>query len=58
MNMITVKRYCELSGETIAAVNNRIARGIWRKGLHYSVVARRRRINLKEVEKWAGQPQA
>lgn len=32
---VTLKRYCEITGETAPAVRSRIQRGDWAEGLHY-----------------------
>lgn len=32
---VTLKRYCEITGETPAAVRAKIQRGEWAEGLHY-----------------------
>jgi hypothetical protein len=51
------KRYLELYGETEAAVENRIARGHWQLGVHYSrPKGGGTWVSLKAVNEWACQP--
>jgi hypothetical protein len=52
MNLVKQCRYIDISGDTKAAIDNRIAKGKWRRGQHYVVADKRRWINLIEVEQW------
>lgn len=54
MECVPLKKYCDESGETIAAVTARIERGIWQEGKHYYKVknVRERWIDKKAVQEW------
>ncbi len=53
LNWVTVKRYCELSGETEKAVEGKRSTGHWIKGVHWVLSPDNRvRINLEKVEEW------
>jgi hypothetical protein len=51
---IPLKMYCELYKETPEAVDNRIQRGIWKKGKEYHMIkgVKQRWIDLREVSQW------
>ena len=52
-SIVTLKRYCEITGDTPHAVHNRRRRGIWVDGVHCQVKARRRLwINVVVVNEW------
>ena len=55
LSIVPLKKYCELSGESIDAVTRRIERGVWAEGKQVKKIAnvRERWIDLEEVEKWA-----
>lgn len=56
LNFVLLRRYCELTGESVQAVHDRRRRGQWQDGKHCTVVdGRRLWINLPEVEKWIRQ---
>ena len=53
LNWVTVKRYCELSGETEKAVESKRQTEHWIKGVHWVLSPDNRvRINLEKVEEW------
>ena len=53
LNWVTVKRFCELSGETEKAVEGKRQTGHWIKGIHWVLSPDNRvRINLEKVEEW------
>lgn len=55
LDWVRLSRYCELTGETPAAVDNRIRAGVWLRDVH----ARRPDgskelwVNLRAVNDWA-----
>lgn len=52
-DVVTLKRYCEITGDTPYAVHNRRRRGIWVDGIHCHVKSRRRLwINVAAVNLW------
>lgn len=53
MKWVKLKKYCELSGDTLAAVHAKRKRGVWLEGIQ-SKVAPDGNIwgNLEEVDKW------
>ena len=55
MKVVPLKKYCQVSGETLAAVRQRIERGIWLEGIHYYKLAhvKERWIDIEAVEQWA-----
>ena len=53
MNWVRLKKYCELSGDTVDAVKWRRKTGIWADGKHSKVGPDKRIwVNLEEVQKW------
>ena len=52
LRWVMLNRYCELSGDTAAAVNARKRAGIWLQDLHYTSRGGRIWINLDEVQRW------
>lgn len=51
--IVTLKHYCEVTGDTPYAVHNRRRRGIWQDGVHCQVKANRRLwINVPAVNEW------
>ena len=52
MKWITLKRYCDITGETRNAIHKRRQRGIWLDGIHCQVRGRRLWINMEEAQKW------
>nr|WP_310616643.1 excisionase [Pantoea cypripedii] len=50
-----ISAYCQDTGDTPDAINKRIQRKIWKKGIHVLDVdgSRERWIDLDEVNKWA-----
>lgn len=53
-NCVPLSRYCHLYGESVEAVNKRIQRGLWQKGVHYHSVngVKERWIDLNAVSRW------
>ncbi|MEO8466285.1 MAG: excisionase [Gammaproteobacteria bacterium] len=49
---ITLAKYCELSGETPAAVRSRRQKGIWLDGKHTQVRDRRIWVNAEAAQRW------
>ena len=50
---VTLKRYCEMTGETRAAVHTRVASGNWVRGVQYSAPdGGAAWVNLAAVEEW------
>lgn len=51
---VTQKAYCQLYHESKDAIDKRIERGIWRKGVEYHMIdgVRERWIDLKAVSEW------
>lgn len=53
MTWITLKKYCELTGETSNTVHQRRKNGIWVDGIHCKIGPNNRLwINTEEVQKW------
>ena len=54
LRTVPLKQYCVISGESVAAVERRIERGYWVKGIHYFCVAnvRERWVDLVAVSEW------
>jgi hypothetical protein len=52
MQWVTLKKYCQDSGETPEAVRKRRQKGIWLDGLHTKVRNRRLWVNTKAAEQW------
>jgi len=54
VRLVTLKRFCELTGYTPDAVNKKVNTGVWMMG---KIVVKapdgRRLIDLQEYEKWA-----
>lgn len=56
VDWIPVKRYMQLYGESKAAINNRIARDLWTRGVHFNVVKGGGTwISIKGINEWAAQ---
>ena len=49
---VRLAKYCELTGEPIDSVITRMKTGGWAKGVHYTVRARRRWVNLERAQEW------
>ncbi len=50
---VTIKRFCDLTGDTPDAVNSRIYKGVWPEGVIWiKDPLGRRKINLEEYDKW------
>jgi hypothetical protein len=50
---VTLKRYCEITGDTTYAVHNRRRRGVWVDGVHCHVKSRRRLwVNVVAANQW------
>lgn len=51
---VPLSTYCEIANESPDAVNKRIQRGIWAKGVHYHTVegVREKWIDLDAVSNW------
>ena len=58
LRWVRAERYCEMSGEPLSAVNDRIHNGIWASGKHYKRTGPRTLwVNVIEAEEWiAAQP--
>ena len=53
---VKLKKYCELSGDTVDAVKSRRKRGMWLEGKHCKRAPDGNLwINLQQVEKWVEQ---
>ncbi|AZN33320.1 hypothetical protein EJ103_11635 [Pseudoalteromonas sp. Xi13] len=54
LEVLPIKKYCELTGETRKAVDSRIQRGIWQEGIHFYCVknTRERWLNIKNIISW------
>ena len=53
VQFITLKKYAELSGYSVNAIQMKIKKGIWRKDKHViKSPDGRLHINVEEVEKW------
>lgn len=57
LSCIPLTAYCEMTGETTKAIDNRIDRGIWQLGVQVLKIphVKERWIDLNQVEKWARQ---
>ncbi|MFV8593875.1 excisionase family protein [Ralstonia pseudosolanacearum] len=56
MKWVKLKKYCELSGDTSAAVHAKRKKGSWLDGVHCKVAADGNLwINTEAVEKWVEQ---
>ena len=50
---VRVNRYCELTGDTPAAVHARRKKGIWLDGKHTTLAPDKKLwVNLEETERW------
>jgi len=49
---IKLEAYCALTGETKNAVETRVAKGQWVRGVHVKVKSRRLWVNLPEADRW------
>jgi hypothetical protein len=50
---VTVKKYCEMSGDTTKAVYIRRSKGVWAEGVHAKKIPGMGvMINLEEINKW------
>ena len=49
---VKLKKYCELSGDTMNAIKHRRARGDWIEGIHWTKRAGVVWINLDKVQAW------
>ncbi len=56
MKWIMLKRYCDLSGDTVNAVKKRRQKGIWKDG-HHSKIGPNGKIwvNIEAVNRWVEQ---
>lgn len=53
MKWVTVKKLAEMSGYSIKAIQNKVDRGVWRKGVHLVIAPDGRRLfNVPVIEKW------
>ena len=55
---VKLQTYCDLTGDTPAAVRNRKKRGVWVDGIHCIVRSRHLWINLTEAQKWVAKGKA
>lgn len=55
MEVITLNKYCELSGDTPAAVRSRIDRGTWQRGIHVIKLkgVKQLYVDTKAIDEWA-----
>ena len=52
-SFVTLKRYCQITGDTPYAVHNRRRRGVWIDGVHCQVKSRRRLwVNVVAANRW------
>ena len=50
---VLISKFCEITGYTESAVENKISRGMWLKGIHWkNAPDNRRMMNLEAYEKW------
>lgn len=53
MKWVKLKKYCEISGDSIDAVHQKRKKGLWLDGVHCKIAADGNLwINLIEVERW------
>jgi hypothetical protein len=53
MRHVLIKRAAELTGYSVAAIQTKIAKGVWLEGIHYIKAPDGRVfIDTEEVEKW------
>lgn len=54
MNVIPINKYCEETGDTPAAINKRLERGTWQRGVHVLKIegTKERWIDKIKVEEW------
>ena len=54
LSVVPLSKYCEISGESVRAVQARITRGVWLEGKQVIKIEKikERWIDLTEVEKW------
>ena len=53
MNWVRLRKYAEISGDTVDAVKKRRCRGVWIDGRHCKIGPDNKIwINIEEVEKW------
>lgn len=53
LSWVRAERYCEMSGEPLSAVNDRIHNGIWASGKHYKRTGQRTLwVNISEAQEW------
>lgn len=53
MNWVRLKKYCEMSGDTIDGVKARRKKGIWCDGVHCKIAGDGRLwINISKVDEW------
>jgi hypothetical protein len=50
--VITLRRYCEITGETAQAVHDRRRKGEWEDGKHCHIKRGRLWIDVPEVANW------
>jgi len=54
VNFVTIKKFSEETGYSVAAVNAKISTGVWLEGkIWWKGPDGRRLINLREYERWA-----
>jgi len=55
LDCVPISRYCEITGESLVAINKRIQRGIWKEGNQILKVdgVKERWVDLLEIAKWA-----
>ena len=51
---VSLSKYCELTGDTVQAVKNRVRAGIWRRGVHvtHPTGSRELWVNLAAHRAW------
>lgn len=53
MKWVTLKKYCEISGDTVDAVKQRRKKGEWAEGKHSKLGPNGRIwVNLEQVDRW------
>lgn len=56
ISWVRLERYCELSGEPVSTVQDRIRSGQWAAGKHYKRTGERTLwVNQHEVDQWISQ---
>ena len=53
LTWVRAERYCELSGEPLSTIRNRVSQGIWVQNLHFKRITERALVvNLDAITDW------